>query len=183
MEREQALSLLQEKVKNENLIKHCLAVEAVMEKLAEHFGEEKEKWTLAGLLHDIDYEETKNDPRKHSLLGAGILRSHGLDEKIVRAVECHNEIHNLPREDMISRALFCADPVTGLIVAATLVLPSKKINDLSPGNVLNRYKEKTFAKGAKRETIATCQELGLSLDEFIDISLQAMRRISEELGL
>lgn len=183
MERKEALSLLQEKVKNPNLIKHCLAVEAVMRELAKHFGEDEGKWALAGLLHDIDYEQTKDNPQKHSLLGAEILQSYNLEPMIVRAVKCHNEIHSLPREDRISRALFCVDPITGLIVAATLVLPSRKINDLSKENVLNRYKEKGFAKGAKRGTIAACQELGLSLNEFINISLKAMQNMAKTLGL
>lgn len=183
MKREEALKLIHKKIKNDNLIKHCLAVEAVMKELARYFKEDEEKWGLAGLLHDIDYEQTKDNPQKHSLLGAEILQSYNFEPEIIRAIKCHNEIHGLAREDSISRALFCADPITGLIVAATLVLPSKKIKDLSKENILNRYKEKGFAKSVNRETIATCQELNLSLNEFVEISLRAMQKISEILGL
>jgi len=183
MTREEALKLVEEKIKNKNLIKHCLAVEVVMKELAKHFNENIERWSLAGLLHDIDYEETKDTPEKHSLLGAEILQQHGIDTEIVTAVKAHNEIHGLPREDKMTKALFCADPMTGLIVAATLVMPNKKIVDLSAENVLNRYKEKGFARGANRETISACKELALSLEEFVKISLKAMQSIPKELGL
>jgi len=183
MTREEALKLVEDKIQNKNLIKHCLAVEVVMKELAKHFNENTEKWALTGLLHDIDYEETKDTPEKHSLLGAEILQQHGIDSEIITAVKAHNEIHGLPREDKMTKALFCADPITGLIVAATLVMPNKKIIDLSAENVLNRYKTKGFAQGANRETIAACKELGLSLEEFVKISLRAMQSIPKELGL
>lgn len=183
MEREQALKLVEEKIKNHHLVKHCLAVEAVMKDLAKYFNEDDEKWGLAGLLHDIDYEETKHDPAKHSLLGAEMLREYDLDSEIIEAIKAHNEVHNLSRETKLSKALFCSDPITGLIVAATLVLPSKKISELTEENVLNRYKEKGFARGANRETIATCKELGLSLEEFVKICLGAMKKISTKIDL
>ncbi len=183
MERKEALKLIREKIQNKNLVKHCLAVEAVMKELAKNFNEDEEKWALTGLLHDIDYEQTKDSPEQHSLIGGEMLAQQGIDKGIVKAVKAHNEIHGLPREDKLSQALFCADPITGLIVAATLVLPSRKLADLSPENVLNRYKEKAFARGANRETIATCQELGLSLEEFVKISLKAMQSVAEGLGL
>ncbi len=183
MTREEALKLVEEKIQNRNLVKHCLAVEAVMKELAKYFNENIEKWALTGLLHDIDYEETKDTPEKHSLLGAEMLQQHGIDSEVITAVKAHNEIHGLPREDKMTKALFCADPITGLIVAATLVMPNKKIINLSAENVLNRYKEKGFARGANRETIAACEELDLSLEEFVKISLRAMQSIPKELGL
>lgn len=183
MTREEALKLVQDKIKNQNLVKHCLAVEAVMYDLAEHLHEDIQKWSLAGLLHDIDYEETKDEPNKHSLIGAEILEKIGLDKEIIEAVKTHNEIHGLFRETKIAKALFCADPITGLIIASTLVLPNKKITDLNTENVLNRFKEKHFAQGANRQTISACSELGLTLEEFIKISLKAMQKISIDLGL
>lgn len=183
MNREEAIELLKEKVKNPNLIKHSLAVESCMRELAAHFGEDKEKWGLAGLLHDIDYEETKNDPEKHSILGADFLKNLGLDNEIVNAVRAHNDIHGIKRETLMEKSLFSVDPLTGLIVAATLVLPSKKIKDLTVKNVLNRFKEKSFARGAKRENILRCTEMGLNLEEFISICLKAMQKISDDLGL
>lgn len=183
MTRDQALNLVKEKIKNQNLLKHCLAVEVVMIGLAEHFGENKDQWSLAGLLHDIDYEETKNDANRHSLVGGEMLEKLGLEEEIVEAVKAHNEIHGLARQTKMAKALFCTDPITGLIVAATLVLPNKKIADLTVENVLNRFKEKSFARGANREIISTCSEIGLPLEEFTKISLSTMQKIASDLSL
>jgi hypothetical protein len=184
VERKEALSLVQEKIQNQNLIKHCLAAEVCMRGLAEKFGEDKEKWGLTGLLHDIDYEETKNDPDRHSIIGAEILEKAGLEKDIVDAVKTHNEAHGIAPESRMAKAIFTVDPLTGLIVASTLVLPSKKIADLTAENVINRFGEKSFAKGANREIISQCQELlDINLKEFIEIGLKAMQSIAEELGL
>jgi len=183
MERKEVLNLVKEKIKNQNLIKHCLAVEVIMRELAKKFSDDERKWALTGLLHDIDYEETKNSPEKHSLIAGDFLEKLGLEKEIVEAVKAHNEIHNLPRQTKLSKALFCTDPITGLIVAATLVLPSKKLTDLTVENILNRFKEKSFARGANRQAILTCSEIGFSLEEFMEISLKAMQQIAESLGL
>ncbi len=184
MEREQAVILLKDKVKTLNLIKHCFACEAAMKELARYFQEDEEKWGLAGLLHDIDYEETKDNPKEHSLLGAQHLEEENIDEEIIAAVKTHNQIHGLAPETRMAKALFCVDPLTGLIVATTLVLPSKKIKEVSADNVLNRFKEKGFARGANRETIQQCEVLlGLSLEEFTDIVLKGMQSVAEDIGL
>ena len=184
MTREEAIKLVQEKIQNQNLVKHCLATEVCMRDLAGKFGESSDKWALAGLLHDVDYEETKNDPDKHSIIGAEILEKLGLDKEIVEAVKTHNEIHGIKPETKMAKALYCVDPLTGLIVASVLVLPSKNIADLTVENVLNRFKVKGFARGANREIISKCQDLlGLNLKEFIEIGLKAMQSISNDLGL
>jgi len=184
MDREESLKFLKEKLKNQNLIKHSLAVEAGMRALARYFGEEEDKWGICGLLHDIDYEETKGDPNLHSKLGAEILREMGFEKEICDAILTHNEAHGILPITRMAKALFCLDPLTGLIVAATLVLPSKKLKDLKVENVLNRFKEKSFARGANREIIKKCEEyLGLSLEKFIEIILKAMQEISDRLGL
>ncbi len=184
MNREQASELLKQNLSNQNLIKHCLAVEAVMRALAVHLQQDEAKWGLVGLLHDIDYEKTKDNPGQHSLIGAQMLEEVGLDKDICQAVKVHNEMHGLPLETLMDKALFTVDPLTGLIVAATLVLPSKKIADLTTESILNRFSEKSFAKGAKREIIKKCEELlGIKLEEFVDISLKAMQQISSDLGL
>ena len=183
MTQDEALKLLQEKIKNQNLVKHSLAVEACMKALADYFGEDGEKWALAGLLHDIDYEETKNNPKEHSLKGAEILKNLGLDNDIVEAVKTHNEIHNICPATKMAKTLFSVDPLTGLIVAATLVLPDRKISSLTVENVLNRFKEKSFARGANREIIKKCEDINISLEQFIEICLIAMQKISDELGL
>lgn len=184
MNRLQALKLLNQKIKNKNLIKHSLAVEACLKELARYFSENEEKWGITGLLHDIDYEETKNNPEKHSLVGAEFLKNLGIDQEIIYAIKAHNEIHKIPLKTLLDKALFCVDPLTGLIVASCLVLPSKKLKDLKVKNVLNRFKEKNFAKGANREIIKKCEEyLGLKLEEFIKICILAMQKISSDLGL
>ena len=184
MIREEALNLLNDKVQNKNLIKHCIAAGACMRALAEYFDEDAEKWGITGILHDIDYEETKNDPAKHSLLGAEMLHSLGVDKDIVEAVKTHNEMHEIPPQTRMAKAIYCVDPLTGLIVASALVLPSKKITDLSAENILNRFKEKGFAAGANREIIGKCQELlEIKLEDFVKICLEAMKKINNELGL
>lgn len=184
MERENTLKLLKENLKNQNLIKHCLAVEAAMRDLAKHFGEDENQWGICGLLHDIDYEKTKGDPKLHSKIGAEMLKDLGSDQELCDAVLTHNEAHGIEPKSLMAKALYCIDPLTGLIVAAVLVLPSKKINDLKVENILNRFKEKSFAKGANREIIKKCEDLlNLPLEKFIEIILVAMQKISEELKL
>ena len=184
MNREEGLKLLKENLSNQNLIKHSLAVEVIMLALARRFGEDQERWGLTGLLHDIDYEKVKDDLSKHSLEGAKMLEEFGLDKDICQAVKVHNEAHRIPPETLMEKALFVTDPLTGLIVAATLVLPSKKITDLTAENVLNRFKEKAFARGANREIIAKSEELlNIKLEEFVEIGLKAMQGIDKDLGL
>jgi putative nucleotidyltransferase with HDIG domain len=183
MTRKEALNLLHKYLKNNNLFKHSLAVEAVMRDLAEHFGEDPDIWGLAGLLHDIDYDWTKDQPEKHSLEGAELLREKGLPEDVVYAVKVHNEKHGLPRKSLLDKALYATDPVTGLIVAGALIKKEKSLAAIDVPFLLNRFSEKSFARGARRETINSCSELGLSLDEFMDISLRAMQNISDKMGL
>jgi len=183
MQREEALNLMEENIKQKNLRKHCLAVEAVMAKLADYFEKDKHKWRLAGLLHDIDYEDTADQPEKHSLIGAEILEEMGMEDKIVNAVRAHNGMHDLPRESLMAKALYAADPLTGLIVASALIHPNKKLESLDTEFIFNRYSDNSFAKGADRNVIASCKEMDLELEEFIKISLDAMQNISDDLGL
>lgn len=182
MIREEAINLLNDKVQNQNLIKHCIAAGACMRALAEYFDEDKEKWEITGILHDIDYEQTKNEPAKHSLIGAEMLHNLGIEKEIVEAVRTHNEMHEIPPQTRMAKAIYCVDPLTGLIVAATLVLPSKKIVDLTAENALNRYKEKGFAAGANREIIGKCQALlEIPLENFVKICLEAMQKLTMNL--
>jgi uncharacterized protein len=126
MKRDEALKLLKENLKNPNLIKHSLAVEAGMRELAQFFKEDEKKWGICGLLHDIDYEKTKENPDLHSKVGSEMLKNLGFDDEICEAVLTHNEVHKIFPKTKMAKALFCVDSLTGLIVAATLVLPSKK---------------------------------------------------------
>ncbi len=185
MNREDALRLIRKYVGNENSIKHMLATEAVMRSLADRLGEDKDKWGLTGLLHDIDMEivDYVANPENHGKEGAAILEEEGIEPEIVEAVKSHNPATGKDPITMMERAIYCADPLTGLIVASTLVLPSRKLSDLTPSSVMNRYKERAFARGADRETIASCSEMGIGLEEFIGIGLDAMKGVAEELGL
>ena len=182
MDRQTALDLLQSQVKTRNLVKHCLACEAALGALAARLHEDENAWRLAGLLHDVDYDRTSDSPDEHGRIGAQMLEEAGVDSEIVHAVLAHAD--KVPRESALDRALWCVDPLTGLIVAAALIRPEKKLSAIDTQFVLNRFGEKSFARGANRDQIRACEEeLGLSLQEFIDISLTAMQGISGELGL
>lgn len=184
MNREEAFSLLTNYLKNKNLIKHSLSVEAGMRKLADYFDEDPDTWGLAGLLHDIDYEMTKESPEKHSLVGAEILSKEGLASEVIEAVKTHNGIHGVPPVGRMAQSLFCLDPLTGLIVASALVLPSHSLKDLSIDSLLKRFHEKSFARGAHREIIEKCEEyLELDLRSFCSLGLMAMQDISKSLDL
>jgi putative nucleotidyltransferase with HDIG domain len=183
MTREEVIDSVRANVENENLIKHMLAVEAVMRALARRLGEDEEEWGLTGLLHDIDVELTGGDMSSHSRLGADLAREMGASGAMVHAILCHNEAHGIPRDTSLDKALFCADPLTGLITAAALVRPDKRLAGVEARSVLKRYKEKSFAAGANREQIARCGELGLELEEFVELGLQAMKGVAADLGL
>ncbi len=183
MTREEALDSVRANVENENLVKHMLATEAVMRALARRLGEDGEEWGLTGLLHDIDVELTGGDMSSHSKLGADLAREMGASEAMVHAILCHNEAHGISLDTKLDKGLFCADPLTGLIIAAALVRPDKKLASLEAKSVIKKFKEKGFAAGANREQIARCSELGLELDEFIELGLKAMKGIADDLGL
>ncbi|MFQ6058663.1 MAG: HDIG domain-containing metalloprotein [Anaerolineae bacterium] len=183
MTRDEALTLVRQLIKNRNLVKHHLAVEAVMRALARHFGEDEETWGLAGLLHDADYEVTEKDPLRHGLVIAEKLEELGVDPIIVRAVKSHNDQLGVSRETRMEKALYACDELTGLIVAAALVHPQRKLAALDTRFVMNRFKEKSFARGARREQIRTCSELGFELEDFVRLNLAAMQGIAQDLGL
>ncbi len=183
MTREEVLDSVRANIENQNMIKHMLATEAVMRALARRFGEDEEEWGLTGLLHDIDVELTEGDMHTHSKLGADLARELGANEAMVHAILCHNPTHGIPLETKLDKALFCADPLTGLITAAALVRPDKKLAGVEAASVRKRFKEKSFAAGANREQISQCSALGLELDEFLALGLEAMKGIASDLGL
>jgi len=183
MERETALELLQENLHNENLVNHSLAVEAIMRGLAARLGEDVDKYGLAGLLHDIDYDETGEDFNRHSLVAAEMLEKMGLPADVVYAVKVHNEVHGLPRLSMLDKTLYAADPASGFITAAALVRPDKKLAEVQMKSLRKRFKESAFARGASREQMDTCKEIGLERDEFLEIALQSMQGIADQIGL
>lgn len=183
MNREEALVLLKEHLHSANLITHSLAVAAIMKALAVRLGGDAEEFELSGLLHDIDYDQTEANMEMHALIGGRLLAEKGLPQSIVNAVISHNEIHGVPRDTVMNKALWAADPVSGFITAAALIRPDKNIAEVQLKSLKKRFKESSFARGANREQMASCIELGLELDEFLNISLAAMQGIAAELGL
>lgn len=184
MTRDEAIQLVENNVKNGNLIKHMLATEAVMRGLAKHFKEPEEDWALVGLLHDIDYESTETEPERHTLIAESILKKEGLREDLIHAIKCHNcGALGLACEKNIEKAIYATDPVTGFIVACALVHPDKKLEKVDRQFVLNRMKKKDFARNCSREQMKEIKTTGLSFEDFIDIALESMKKISNDLGL
>ncbi|TSC88133.1 MAG: hypothetical protein G01um101416_156 [Microgenomates group bacterium Gr01-1014_16] len=182
----QAFDLLNSKMTNKNLVRHCLSVEVVMRALAKCFKADEDKWAIVGLLHDGDYEFTKDDSRNHAKMMANWVRELGeTDTELLEGIESHGWFHEgkLPKTQM-QWSLFCCDELTGLIVACALVLPSKHLSDLSVESVLKKFPQKSFAAGAKREDIMHCEkELGINLSDFVQTSLSAMQQIALDIGL
>ncbi len=183
MARDAALQMMEAKIQNINLRRHMLASEAIMQKLAQKFGENPEKWGLVGLLHDIDLEEIEQDMSRHAAVAAQWLES-DLPTDALDAIRKHNaEGLGLQRQTKLDHALACAESLTGLVVAACLVLPSKKIEDLKAKSVRKRMKEPRFAAGVNRDIVMECEKIGLELTEFIEIGIEAMQKIDFQLGL
>lgn len=184
MTRDEAEALLKKYVKNERMLDHSYAAEAVLRALARRLGRNEEKWGLAGLLHDIDIEAVSGDMALHGCEAERILAEAGLDPEIVDAVKRHNEAScGQPRQTEFQHALAAGETVTGLIVATALVYPDRKIAGVKVKSVTKRMKEKAFAASVNRDTIRECETIGLPLDEFVEISLGAMRGIADRLGL
>ncbi len=189
MNREEAYEILTSLIKNENLIKHHLACEAAMKALYKRLNkvellQNEEIWGMVGLLHDADYELSKGHPEKHTLI---------LEEKIgdklrpdiMYAIKSHNWTSNgVEPKSKMDWSIYCCDELTGLIVAAALIHPDKKLSALTVDFIINRFNEHSFAKGANRDQIIVCErELSIPLNEFIGIVLRAMQNISSSLGL
>jgi len=187
MDKNQALELLNNHVQNQNLRRHCLAVGAVMRALAEKLGGDADIWEVLGLVHDADWEETKDTPEMHTIETLAWLKEAGVfGGPLIHALESHNRKHTklAELEGNMEWSLECCDELTGFIVAVTLVTPSKKLSDVTVESVLKKFPKKEFAKAVEREQIAQCEEnLGIQLPEFVEISLKAMQNIAPELGL
>lgn len=181
MPRDQAYQLVLEKIGRNNLLKHILAVEAGMRRLAEHFGEDIGFWGLTGLLHDLDYNETKDDEKAHTYVTEEWLQPYHLPEEMIYAIHAHPG--HVPCQSRLDWALYATDPTTGFIVACALMHPSKKLAPIDADFMLRRFKEKRFAAGATRENMAACSQLGLELDEFLMLVRDGMMTITDELGL
>ncbi len=184
MTREEALAIVREFVKNENLVKHMLAVESAMAAYAKKYGEDEEKWRVTGLLHDFDWEihpTLEGHPQK----GSEILRQKGVDEEVIRAIMSHAPHTGVSRDTLMEKSLFAIDELTGLITTTALVRPSKKIADVEVKSIKKKWKDKGFAAGVNREEVELgTKELGVDLwEEHVPMVLHAMQGISEDLGL
>ncbi|MFC2068577.1 HD domain-containing protein [Chloroflexota bacterium] len=183
MNREEALDSVRANIVNVSLIKHMLATEVIMRALAKRLGENEEEWGLTGLLHDIDMELTEGNMSTHGKLGADLARELGASEASTHAILSHNETHAISLETKLAKALFCADPLTGLITATALIRPDKKLVGVELKSVMKKFKEKGFAAGVKREQISMCRDIGIRLDDFVEIGLESMKQIADDLGL
>lgn len=181
--RDVLVGLIGESVANENLRRHMLATEAVMRALAVRLGDDPDVWGLAGLAHDLDAEETAHDASRHGAQAAERLAGLGLPDELVHAVAAHNPATGTVAERPIDVALIAADQTTGLITAATLVRPDHALGEVKLKSVRKRMREGAFARGVDRGSIARCEELGLDLDEFLDVALRAMQGVAADLGL
>ena len=177
MNREDALKLVKEHVSKENLLKHMYAVEAIMKESAEFLGEDKEKWRLIGLIHDIDFEKTENTPEKHTLVAAEIL-DQKIEDDMMRAIKAHNfENVGVQPESNAEKVLIAADAVSGLIIACALVIPSKKLEDVKVESIVKKFKQKDFARNCGRERILFCEQIGIPKEKFFEIALKALQGI------
>lgn len=183
MIREDALTILNEFVTNQNLVKHMLAVEASMQDCAERFGEDPHEWGIVGLLHDFDWE-IHPTLDSHPQDGAPLLRERGVPEKYVRCILSHADHTDIPRESTMEKALFACDEITGLITAVALVRPSKSIHDVKVKSVRKKWKDNRFAANVNREDISQgAEELGVDLWEHVGHMIESMQRIALQLGL
>jgi len=180
--REDALRLLRKYVKQENLIKHCIATAAVMREIAKHLGEDEHKWELIGILHDIDYELVGEDMTKHGLKGAEILSEEGVDGEIVEVVKRHNHTIFGDYEKPVEIALQAADSVSGLIIAAALVKKGK-LSEVTPKTVKKKFKDKSFAAGCDRNRIREIEKLNVELPKLYELGIRGLLDVRGELGL
>jgi uncharacterized protein len=182
--REEAENLLKTFVKSEKMLAHSYASEAVLQALALRLNTDPEKWAIAGLLHDLDVEITDADPKIHALETERILKENNYDEELIEAIKLHNEdAHNIPRTKLFHHALAAGETITGLIFATALVYPEKKLEPVKVKSITKRMKEKAFAASVNRDTIMECEKLGFNIDEFAEIALTAMKKISDKIGL
>ena len=181
--REEAVKLLKENVTSDNMLKHCFASEAVLRGIAKKLGKNEEEYGIAGLLHDIDVEITNADPFTHGPYSENLLKGKITDE-MLDAIIMHNEVATgKERSTEFQHALAAGETITGLITATTLVYPDKKIASVKPNSVTKRMKQKAFAASVKRENILECEQIGIPLEEFLELSFHSMSEISEVLGL
>lgn len=180
--REEALRRVKQHVRNQNLVKHMVAVSAIMRGLAERLDKNPNLWEEVGMLHDIDYEEVGSDWDRHGLVSAEMVAD-ALPEDALHAIRAHNPRTGAEARSSMDVALLAADGLSGLVVATALMMPDKKLATVKARSLRRKLKDRSFARGVSRENIARCEELGISLEEFLAIGLNSMQAASDELGL
>jgi len=182
--RQEAYELMKQHLPQDNMQKHSIATEVIMHALGERLGFDRDIWGIAGLLHDLDYSERKDDMKRHGLLTEEILTEKGVSKEITGAIKSHNADNlGFERKDPFEHAITCAECITGMIVATTLFYPDKKIESVKPKSIIKRMKQKEFARSVNREYIMECEKINIPLPDFAVLSLDAMKGISAELGL
>jgi len=186
----QATKLLDKYITDPITKLHCLESEAIMRELAKHFGEDEEEWGIIGLLHDIDWDLTKNNPKEHTVKAVEILQDAGASDFLIETIVSHGYGSELcginqdkVRSGKIQHALAAAETLTGLIIASALVQPDKKLASVKLSSLKKKLKNKSFAAKCNREIILECEKIELPLDEFLEIGLKALQEISNKLGL
>ena len=183
MNRDNTLEFLSRHVQTDVLMKHLLTVEASMRGYARRYGEDEERWAIAGLLHDFDWEICPT-PESHPTYGAEILRQGGYPDDIIRAVLTHGEHTGIPRESLMEHTLFAVDELSGFIRAVALVRPTKSLDEVTPRSVHRKMRDKAFAKDVNRDDILKgANELGVDLDEHIAFVVESMKPVSVRIGL
>lgn len=183
MTKQEALTLLKQHIKSEAMVRHCIASGAVLKALAEKLGKDAEVWQAAGILHDIDVEVTNGDMKAHCTKARELIGT-ALPQDAIKAIEAHNEHAAIcARTEVFDHALSAGETITGLITATALVYPDKKVNSVKVKSITKRMKEKSFAASVNREAILECEKIGISIDQFAELSLKAMQQIADEIGL
>lgn len=180
--KKEPMDFLNENISNENLKKHMIAVSAIMRGLARRFGEDEETWMVTGLLHDVDYERVGGDMERHGLVSAEMLEGR-LPENCLHAIKAHNERTGVKAESLLDKSLIAADAVSGLIVAAALVMPNKSLSEVRVSTLKKKFKDRSFARNLDRNRIRVCEEIDLGFEDFLEIALESLKGVSDQLGL
>jgi putative nucleotidyltransferase with HDIG domain len=179
--REEAFELVNLHVKNRNLVNHMIAVSAIMRRMAEHFGEDAQLWVAVGMLHDVDYERTSDDFSRHGLVSAEMVKDL-LPEEGLQAIRAHNVLTGVKAENKMDISLFAADALSGMIVAGALVRPTK-LQGMKAKSIRRRMKDKSFARRVSRENIMRCEEIGIPMNDFFTMGIEAMKTVIDEIEL
>lgn len=194
MTRDEAYNLLCEMIQNPNLRRHGLAVEAIMRTLCQYLKEkhpellesefDEEEWAIVGMLHDADYELVEKDPSRHTLVTEEKLKELGVSSRVTEGIKAHHYGIKETRDNILESAVYAADDTSGLITATALVRPNKRLSEVTVESLMKKFKQNSFAAGARREQILACEkELDMPLEEFLGIALKAMQGVSSQLGL